>query len=63
MLEFTQTRLNQYVELGWEDPGLTTADAKVMLEAVRSAAMAIEWLTKENERLQEIIEMHIESRR
>lgn len=63
MLEFTQTRLNQYVELGWEDPGLTTADAKVMLEAVRSAALAIERLTKENERLQEIIEIQVESRR
>lgn len=63
MLEFTQTRLNQYVELGWEDPGLTTADAKVMLEAVRKAASVIEHLTKENERLQEIIESRIESRR
>ncbi|CAB4140274.1 hypothetical protein UFOVP403_11 [uncultured Caudovirales phage] len=63
MLEFTQTRLNQYVELGWEDPGLTTADAKVMLADVRKAVSVIEQLTKENERLQEIIEIHVESKR
>jgi hypothetical protein len=63
VLEFTQTRLASYVDLGWEDPGLTTADAKVMLDAVRKAAATIEQLTKENERLSEIIETAVEERR
>ncbi len=60
---FTHQRLRSYIDLGWEDPGLTTADARRMLEEVQTLASAVAKLTAENERLQEVIENAVEERR
>jgi hypothetical protein len=60
---YTQQRLRSYIDLGWEDPGLTTADARRMLEEVQTMADAVAKLTAENERLQEVIENAVEERR
>ena len=60
---YTQQRLRSYIDLGWEDPGLTTADARRMLEEVHTMADAVAKLTAENERLQEVIENAVEERR
>ena len=60
---YTQQRLRSYIDLGWEDPGLTTADARRMLEEFQTMADAVAKLTAENERLQEVIENAVEERR